>query len=163
MSFVRKLTTLPELEIGDVDNILQLCIETIGASHSVLIFCPTKKWCEKLAEQIATAFFKLGIFRKFLHFFNTFFSTQLCSFTKLMKKLKFMFYIFMLTGSKNTTTGIMLKKEINSDLIHETLEQLKRSPSGLDNILKSTISFGIAFHHAGLTMDERDIIEGSFR
>lgn len=57
----------------------------------------------------------------------------------------------------------MLKKEINSDLIHETLEQLKRSPSGLDNILKSTISFGIAFHHAGLTMDERDIIEGSFR
>lgn len=57
----------------------------------------------------------------------------------------------------------MLRKEINPVLIQETLEQLKRSPSGLDNILKNTISFGIAFHHAGLTMDERDIIEGSFR
>lgn len=57
----------------------------------------------------------------------------------------------------------MLKKEIDSTLIQETLEQLKRSPSGLDNILKNTISFGTAFHHAGLTMDERDIIEGSFR
>lgn len=43
------------------------------------------------------------------------------------------------------------------------MEQLKRSPIGLDNVLKNTVSFGIAFHHAGLTMDERDIIEGSFR
>lgn len=51
---------MQELET-DVDNILQLCIETISAGHSVLIFCPTKKWCEKLAEQIATAFFKLGL------------------------------------------------------------------------------------------------------
>ncbi|EGI59836.1 PREDICTED: DNA polymerase theta [Acromyrmex echinatior] len=124
LNLVRKLIELQELGI-DVDNILQLCIETISAGHSVLIFCPTKKWCEKLAEQIATAFFKLG-----------------CGDTKF---------------------GEMLKKEIDSTLIQETLEQLKRSPSGLDNILKNTISFGTAFHHAGLTMDERDIIEGSFR
>ncbi|KYN17239.1 Helicase POLQ-like protein [Trachymyrmex cornetzi] len=124
LNLVRKLIELQELGT-DVDNILQLCIETISAGHSVLIFCPTKKWCEKLAEQIATAFFKLG-----------------CGDTKF---------------------GEMLKKEIDSTLIQETLEQLKRSPSGLDNILKNTISFGTAFHHAGLTMDERDIIEGSFR
>ncbi|KMQ92613.1 dna polymerase theta-like protein [Lasius niger] len=114
LNFVRKLAELPELE-KDVDNILQLCIETISSGHSVLIFCPTKKWCEKLAEQIAAAFFKLGL----------------------------------------------LQLSVNQIL--ETLEQLKRSPSGLDNILKNTVSFGIAFHHAGLTMDERDIIEGSFR
>ncbi|EZA60981.1 DNA polymerase theta [Ooceraea biroi] len=124
LNLVRKLVELSELQ-ADVDNILQLCIETISDGHSVLIFCPTKKWCEKLAEQIATAFFRLG--------------------------------------SKNTTLGEMLKKEIDSTLIHETLEQLKRSPSGLDNALKNAISFGTAFHHAGLTMDERDIIEGSFR
>lgn len=72
-------------------------------------------------------------------------------------------YLNLWIGSKNTILGEMLRKEINNVLIQETLEQLKRSPSGLDNILKNTISFGIAFHHAGLTMDERDIIEGSFR
>ncbi|XP_012529717.2 DNA polymerase theta [Monomorium pharaonis] len=124
LNLVRTLTELQELK-ADVDNILQLCIETISTGHSLLIFCPTKKWCEKLAEQIATAFFKLGC--------------------------------------ENTELGEMLKKEIDATLIHETLEQLKRSPSGLDNILKNTISFGVAFHHAGLTMDERDIIEGAFR
>ncbi|XP_020280353.1 DNA polymerase theta isoform X2 [Pseudomyrmex gracilis] len=124
MSIARKLDEVPELG-RDADNILQLCIETISDGNSVLIFCPTKKWCEKLAEQIATTFFKLGC--------------------------------------EDTSIGKMLKKEIKTDLIHETLEQLKRSPSGLDNVLRSTISFGIAFHHAGLTMDERDIIEGSFR
>lgn len=45
----------------------------------------------------------------------------------------------------------------------ELLEQLKYCPVGLDEILRKTVSFGVAFHHAGLTMDERDIIESAFR
>lgn len=66
------------------------------------------------------------------------------------------------------------------------LEQLKRSPVGLDSALEKSIRFGVAYHHAGkrlfyrtilffnlinliiflpqgLTMDERDIIETSFK
>lgn len=52
---------MPELTM-DSDDILHLCIETISDGHSVLIFCSTKNWCEKLAEQIAIAFCKLGLF-----------------------------------------------------------------------------------------------------
>lgn len=33
---------------------------------------------------------------------------------------------------------------------------------GLDSVLEKTVSYGVAFHHAGLTFDERDIIESSF-
>lgn len=66
-------------------------------------------------------------------------------------------------GRENTQLGKILRDQLDSELISETLEQLKRSLTGLDNVLKNTVSFGIAFHHAGLTMDERDIIEGSFR
>lgn len=57
----------------------------------------------------------------------------------------------------------MLRERLDSTAIRETLEQLKRCPIGLDKVLKSTVSFGVAFHHAGLTMDERDIIEAAFR
>lgn len=38
---------------GDEDHIIPLCLETILDGHAVLIFCPTKVWCEKMAEKIA--------------------------------------------------------------------------------------------------------------
>ncbi|KAL2744065.1 DNA polymerase theta isoform X3 [Vespula maculifrons] len=124
LKLVRNLVSLSELPM-DTDNILQLCMETISDSNSILIFCPTKNWCEKLAYQIASTFCKLD--------------------------------------QKDTTFGNILKQQLNGTAILETIEQLKRCPCGLDNILKNVVSFGVAFHHAGLTIDERDVIEGAFR
>ncbi|XP_017770850.1 PREDICTED: DNA polymerase theta [Nicrophorus vespilloides] len=124
LKLIRKLEKIPELTT-DTDNILQLCLETILTSCSVLIFCPSKSWCESLSQQIAMAFWKLG-----------------CSKSEL---------------------GNKLREQLNADLIIECLEQLKRCPVGLDELLGKAVSFGVAFHHAGLTMDERDIVEGAFR
>ena len=45
---------------GDDDHVILLCKETISGGHSVLIFCPTKNWCEKLAETIARHFASIG-------------------------------------------------------------------------------------------------------
>ncbi|XP_070597995.1 DNA polymerase theta isoform X2 [Erythrolamprus reginae] len=103
-----------------------LCYETIQDGHSVLVFCPTKNWCEKLADIIAREF---------------------CSIQQ--KNLQKM----------STVSPITLCQEG----IEKLLIQLKRSPSGLDTVLHRTIKWGVAFHHAGLTFDERDIIEVAFR
>ncbi|CAH0552774.1 unnamed protein product [Brassicogethes aeneus] len=124
LKLIRKLQPLPDLGT-DTDNILQLCLETIQESCSVLIFCPTKNWCENLSQQISVAFFKIG--------------------------------------NSNTVLGSMLRSQLKTNLIMELMEQLRYCPAGLDEVLKKTVSFGVAFHHAGLTMDERDIIEGAFR
>ncbi|XP_077294187.1 DNA polymerase theta [Arctopsyche grandis] len=109
----------------DNDNIIYLCLETIMQDCSVLIFCPTKNWCENLAKQISATFQNLGY--------------------------------------SDSEFGIILRKQLKGDEIKEVLEQLKRSPVGLDRELATTVSFGVAFHHAGLTLDERDIIEGAFK
>ncbi|XP_043272294.1 DNA polymerase theta [Venturia canescens] len=124
MRSIRNLQKNPSL-VDDPDNVLQLCIETLSDNNSVLIFCPTKNWCETLARQIATKFCNLG--------------------------------------HENKSIGSILREQLTRETIMETLEQLKRCPAGLDNVLKSTVSFGTAFHHAGLTMDEREVIEGAFR
>lgn len=124
LNLIRKLEPLPDVE-SDTDNILQLCLEVIKDSYSVLIFCPTKNWCESLGQQLALAFFKIG--------------------------------------TSQTELGELLRTQIKRELIMEVLEQLKLCPTGLDGILRKCISVGIAFHHAGLTIDERDIIEGAFR
>ena len=44
---------------GDEDGVITMCLEVIRTGHSVLIFCPTKSWCEKLADSIARIFYGL--------------------------------------------------------------------------------------------------------
>ncbi|XP_068085196.1 DNA polymerase theta [Anabrus simplex] len=109
----------------DPDHIIHLCLETIFDGHSSLIFCPTKNWCEKLAESIA-------------------------------KELRTL-------GNSGHPLGLKLREQLDSGAIAEALEQLKMCPVGLDAVLKKVVAFGVAFHHAGLTLDERDIIENLFR
>ena len=45
----------------------------------------------------------------------------------------------------------------------ELLEELKQCPAGLCQTLAETIQYGIAYHHSGLTNDEKQIIEGGYR
>ena len=134
--FDKHLNKVSELKIleaelsDDAENVGQLCLETIANGHSVLIFCPTKVWCENLADKIAMFFKKNGCHK---------------------------------SAEIEGTPGWILRKQLNLKKINEVIEHLKMCPVGLDTDLHKTVSYGVAFHHAGLTLDERDIIEGSFR
>nr|XP_009940090.1 PREDICTED: DNA polymerase theta [Opisthocomus hoazin] len=124
MNLVREFQ--PKLQLkGDEDHVVSLCYETVCDGHSVLLFCPSKNWCEKLADIIAREFYSLQ----------------------------------QAEGSAKNAAPVVVDREG----IDEVLDQLKRSISGLDSVLQRTLPWGVAFHHAGLTFDERDIIEGAFR
>ncbi|KAK5621559.1 hypothetical protein CRENBAI_001613 [Crenichthys baileyi] len=125
LSVVRQFA--PALNIkGDDDHIVSLCYETVREGHSVLLFCPSKNWCEKLADTIARAFFNLR-------------HTDL--------------------------QGEALPQPLCLDAegLVDVIAQLRRTPAGLDPILQRSVPWGVAFHHAGLTFDERDVLEGGFR
>uniref|UniRef100_UPI00398EBF00 DNA polymerase theta n=1 Tax=Pristiophorus japonicus TaxID=55135 RepID=UPI00398EBF00 len=131
MTMVREFQ--PALKIkGDEDNIVSLCYETVQDGHSVLLFCPSKNWCEKLSETIAREFYHLH--------HRAAVGTE--GFVKASNLLPFV---------------------LHRDELQEIVDQLKRSPAGLDAVLGRTVPQGVGFHHAGLTFDERDIIEGAFR
>lgn len=110
---------------NDQENVGQMCIETIAEGSAVIVFCPTKDWCESLSLHIAGLIYQLG-------------------------KIK-------------TLLGEKLRKQINMPYIQDLKTHLKNSPAGLDCVLEKTISYGVAYHHAGLTFDERDIIENGFK
>lgn len=122
---------------GDEDHVIPLCKETITEGHSVLVFCPTKNWCEKLAESIARHFAEIGSLG-------------------LQEDRN---------GKDQGEGFVKASALIRFDYValKEVIEQLKRTQVGLDSVLSRLVPHAVAFHHAGLTFDERDIIEGAFR
>ncbi|XP_058886953.1 DNA polymerase theta-like isoform X1 [Acipenser ruthenus] len=131
MTVVREFK--PALQVkGDDDHIVSLCYETIQDGRSVLLFCPSKNWCEKLADSIAREFYNLQ-HRAFQ------------------------------ADDGAVKDPSLLPLSMSREGLQDVLAQLKRSPAGLDSVLQRTVQWGVAYHHAGLTFDERDIIEGAFR
>ncbi|XP_053687275.1 DNA polymerase theta [Sabethes cyaneus] len=109
----------------DQDNLGQLCLETILEGCSVIVFCPSKDWCERLTLHLAE---------------------------------------FIYTVQKSDTEqGRKLRTEMDREKIEQTLGLLRNCPTGLDLVLGKTARYGCVYHHAGLTADERDIIESCFK
>lgn len=55
--------------------------------------------------------------------------------------------------------------EIAADLMEmrrDLLSELRSCPAGLDPTLEKTVPFGVGFHHAGLTTEERDIVARAY-
>ncbi|XP_061535067.1 DNA polymerase theta isoform X1 [Phycodurus eques] len=125
LSVVRQFT--PALPIkGDDEHVVGLCYETVREGHSVLLFCPSKNWCEKLADSIAREFYNLRHTER---------------------------------EGDSEPQAVCSDQEGRVDVI----AQLSRTPAGLDPVLQRAVPWGVAFHHAGLTFDERDVLEGAFR
>ncbi|KAM4708147.1 helicase POLQ-like [Discoglossus pictus] len=97
----------------DPDHVIALVTEVIP-NHSCLVFCPTKKNCENVAEMIC----------------------------------------------KYLNKSYLSRREAEKKNL---IEDLRNTGNGtLCSVLKRTVPFGIAYHHSGLTSDERKLIEEAY-
>lgn len=71
-------------------------------------------------------------------------------------------FVYRTLKSENEL-GERLRKEIDREKLEEALVLLRNCPTGLDAVLGKTARYGCVYHHAGLTADERDIIESCFK
>lgn len=123
----------------DPDNLAELCLEVTLHGHSVLVFCPTKQWCEQCALRLAST---LGQAR--------------------LEDPAFQFSQTSAWEAKNAsnTAKTLSERDLNRAKL---VEELRRLPDGLSEVLKDSVPEGIAFHHAGLTTEERALVEAAFR
>lgn len=126
LKIVRQMDVDKFAQFGtDTDGVGQLCVETMLEGCSVIVFCPSKDWCESLSTHVAG-------------------------------------YVYAI-GKSKTELGELLRTKLDMDAIEEVKSQLRNCATGLDAVLEKCLSYGCAFHHAGLTTDERDIVESSFK
>ncbi|EDV42218.1 uncharacterized protein Dana_GF17871 [Drosophila ananassae] len=128
LQYVRDVSQQSELQqaLGnDSDHVAQLCIETLLEGCSVIVFCPSKDWCENLAVQLATAMHAL-----------------------------------IKSGSD---LGRRLRSNLSPEALENVKQQLRDIPTGLDAVMSKAVTCACAFHHAGLTTEERDIVETAFK
>lgn len=45
--------------------------------------------------------------------------------------------------------GLAVRAQLDGAALSDVLEQLKRCPASLDQVLGRSVAFGVAFHHAG--------------
>ncbi len=124
--------------IADPDGFITLCLQTIILKQkSVIVFCPTKKWCDTAAQLLSDALAKI-------------------------RKILLESTIALLSASNQSVTQKVatLHADMDSKQLkyRKVINDLDACPVGLCPILKKTISEGVAYHHSGLTMDERKVL-----
>ena len=141
LNFIR---TTEELEIksrNDTSHLLALALETVLEGYSALVFCNSKKDCERRAKDLTT----------FIQNILNFDPSKPMDETVKSKLLK---------GQEILKNQVLQK---DAAFQKEIQEQLSKTPANLDSTLKTTLLCAVAYHNADLSMDERDIIESGFK
>lgn len=134
---VEPVVDLASLEINsspDDAPLVYYAMDTLSKGFSTLVFCPTKLGTERTARLIAENIFEFGA---------------------------------RLKGPKMTEQAIALGTACRSNLSMRKINMLYTAlfgmPMGLDHSLAKVVRFGVAFHHAGMSHEERSLIEQAFR
>lgn len=137
---VRKLKD--EGGMSETDALVALVRESIQHQHSVIVFCCSRRSCERTAEYLA---------RK-LHSIPESLDRQSMSSDQLLH-----------VGTYEFLDGDVPSRQI----ISEAIEHHQNSPGvkedSEDNALRGLLGKGFGWHHAGLDSEERELVETAFK
>ena len=131
---------------NDSDDITQLVSLYLKYGNQILIFCATKKCCEVLANKLAN---KLPQFYPKLQI-----EGSILDLPARIRNLGIKTKEIQTLHQENNPEFLEVKNN-RENIVNELLD----SPVGLCKILKETIPQGIAYHHSGLTTEERKAVE----
>lgn len=129
---------------GQIDDAAAIyyAMDAIARGYSALVFCRSQDNCEETAKAIAWQIFNTT--NKKTHFL----SKNVLPSQKAISK-----FIDQLAS---------LRSGKNLEKLNKLKQTLKQETGSLSKNLETSLEYGIAFHHAGLTNEERIIIEQDF-
>lgn len=119
---------------ADADGVAAVIAPVVREGHSVLVFCATKAWCASCARMLAATLPSLGAAGVTSH-----------------------------SGRVGDAVPDGADAAAIAKRRAELLAELRLCPSGLCDDLAATIPHGVAIHHAGLTLEERTVVETGYR
>ncbi|TGZ76073.1 hypothetical protein CRM22_000012 [Opisthorchis felineus] len=148
-----QLSAEAHLTSVDEDGVFSLCLDTLLTGHGVLVFCPTKQWCEQLADSMAKHIFTIT---------QSYFLAKEDENTRLPQTAG-KGDITMTKPGEFESIGFRLAARLDRSGLMGCVERLRQCPAGLDPSLARCLGYAVAFHHAGLTVEEREVVENGFR
>lgn len=136
--------TLPE----DPDGMKRLCLDTLVTGKSVMLFCNSKRRCEVCATAVSESI------SKHLH-------------TLVGESLPKVATARGAPAQQSLDSHIDFQSPVVDPAVRAgrfaLIESLSQTQVGLCPVLRHSLPHGVAYHHAGLTLDERKIVEDGFR
>jgi superfamily II DNA/RNA helicase len=146
------ISTIPKLK-DDQDGFKSLCLDTIQKEKSVLVFCNSKRRCEVCAQAITQTIRENASTLFMLSSFSSASSSHQRNNNNNHSNNPF-----------NPSSSLFQNKyQQLQQQRFLLLQELDQTFVGLCPVLKECMPFGVAYHHAGLTNDERNLVEKGFR
>ena len=136
---------LPAAAEGDPDHLAFLTHEVAENGDATLIFCPTKKQCQTEALKLA--------------------GSDLLTVPTIVPEgvVPERFHEEILTDIRKVDGGRIDTERQRAVAVQQLSNLTRHKPSEHAEDLKKCIKRGIAFHHAGLSAEEREVVERAYK